>query len=98
MPILKPSKETLPIPKMLQTQIVQFTNQEKASEKMAEAKNFQNMPLLNKLQHQHCPNTDMKCLIYKSNLYNLNRKKRWLKTYAIVRIEFSTNGNTKWPQ
>lgn len=98
MPILKPSKETLPIPKMLQTQIVQFTNQEKASEKMAEAKNFQNMPLLNKLQHQHCPNTDMKCLIYKSNLYNLKRKKRWLKTHAIVRIEFSTNGNTKWPQ
>lgn len=98
MPILKPSKETLPIPKMLQTQIVQFTNQEKASEKMAKAKNFQNMPLLNKLQHQHCPNTDMKCLIYKSNLYNLKRKKRWLKTYAIVRIEFSTNGNTKSPQ
>lgn len=95
MPIPKPSREILPIPKTLQTQIMQFTNQKKASEKVAEAKNFQNMPLLNKLQHQHCPNTEMKCLIYKSNLYNLKRKKRWLKTYAIVRIEFSTNGNTK---
>ena len=79
MPILKPSKETLPIPKMLQTQIVQFTNQEKASEKMAEAKNFQNMPLLNKLQHQHCPNTDMKCLIYKSNLYNFKEEEKMAK-------------------